>query len=515
MDLLRFTQDALDGDRYRVEISLEGDNPRRTAKAELELRLTRRDEADLRWYLEDYLQWPHELAPEIAARVERRMEERGTGLFESIFEHDAKTRRLWFAASEKLPATRVEIVSTVAEATSIPWELLREPGAEAPVALLAHSFVRAQPDAPRAARMPQEEAGPVRILLAICRPGRGEDVPFRSVATRILKGLDETARQAFDLDVLRPPTFEVLAKTLRAAKEAGKPYHVLHFDGHGAHLEIGKYLEGLAIDRHRFSPRELYPRRARPGRHGYLLFENPENEHNQRFVDGQELAALLVETGVPVLVLNACRSAYAEVKEKSGEPDAEEAAEEHQAERALRTLAQELMDSGVGGVVAMRYNVFVVTAAKFIAELYGSLARGQSLGAAVALGRKHLYDDPLREVVADPLPLQDWQVPIVYEAAPIALFPKPKDGGELEVTLGASTATAGGLDPNLPPDPDAGFYGRDETLLALDRAFDEQQIVLLHAYAGSGKTATAAEFARWYALTGGVEADAVLFTSFE
>ncbi len=74
--------------------------------------------------------------------------------------------------------------------------------------------------------------------------------------------------------MLRPPTFEVLAKTLRAAKDAGRPYHVLRFDGHGAHLEIEKYLEGLEIDRHRYSP-QLYPRTARRGRHGYLLFENP------------------------------------------------------------------------------------------------------------------------------------------------------------------------------------------------------------------------------------------------
>jgi len=59
-----------------------------------------------------------------------------------------------------------------------------------------------------------------------------------------------------------------------------------------------------------------------------------------------------------------------------------------------------------------------------------------------------------------------------------------------------------------------GFFGRDETLLALDRAFDTHQVVLLHAYAGSGKTSTAAEFARWYQLTGGVQGP-VLFTSFE
>ncbi len=38
--------------------------------------------------------------------------------------------------------------------------------------------------------------------------------------------------------------------------------------------------------------------------------------------------------------------------------------------------------------------------------------------------------------------------------------------------------------------------------------------MLLHAFAGSGKTSTAAEFARWYALTGAIEGP-VLFSSFE
>ena len=57
----------------------------------------------------------------------------------------------------------------------------------------------------------------------------------------------------------------------------------------------------------------------------------------------------------------------------------------------------------------------------------------------------------------------------------------------------------------MPRPPDAGFFGRDETLLALDRAFDAQPVVLLHAFAGAGKSATAAEFARWYQATGGLD----------
>ena len=110
MRLLRLTQDALDDGRYRVEVALEGSGsegrgPRRTAKADVTFRLTPQDEEDLRWYLEDYLQWPQEPAPTIAARVVDRMEELGTGLFRSIFEHDDKTRKLWYAASETLPDT--------------------------------------------------------------------------------------------------------------------------------------------------------------------------------------------------------------------------------------------------------------------------------------------------------------------------------------------------------------------------------------------------------------------------
>jgi tetratricopeptide (TPR) repeat protein len=190
----------------------------------------------------------------------------------------------------------------------------------------------------------------------------------------------------------------------------------------------------------------------------------------------------------------------------------------HTQVRALGSLAQEVMDAGVAGVVAMRYNVYVVTAAQFVADLYASLTQGYTLGQAVTLGRKQLHAQPLRTIAYDPRPLQDWAVPVVYEAAPISLFPRPGRGqaSPLHITLGAGDAAPerGTLDPALPPQPDAGFFGRDETLLALDRAFDTQPIVLLHAYAGSGKTATAAEFARWYALTGGVDGP-VLFTSFE
>ena len=354
------------------------------------------------------------------------------------------------------------------------------------------------------------EAGPIRILLVICRPQQADDVPFRSVASRLVKALTAETQALYQLDVLRPATFTALAARLRAARQAGRPYHVVHFDGHGMYAEVADR-ETIAQWLRKLVPLALSGPRA--GSHGYLLFEDPQTEDNLQLVDGQALGRLLKETGVPVLVLNACRSAHAEAPPQ---PSAASADEVHAQVRAFGSLAQEVIDCGVTGVVAMRYNVYVVTAAQFVADLYAALLQGAALGEAVTLGRKQLATHPQRTIAYDPRPLCDWCVPVVYEALPTPLFPPRDARRSLAVAIAAaeSTAGAGGLDPDLPPPPDAGFFGRDETLLALDRALDTQAVVLLHALAGSGKTATVAEFARWYAFTGGVQGP-VLFTSFE
>ena len=190
--------------------------------------------------------------------------------------------------------------------------------------------------------------------------------------------------------------------------------------------------------------------------------------------------------------------------------------------RAYGSLAAEVADTGVPGVVAMRYNVYVVTAAQYMADLYAHLLSGKSLGRAATAARRVLADDPTREIGPVPVALQDWAVPVVYEASPLTLVePKQGEASLIRLTLdGDGDGAAAGPAGVLPRPPDAGFFGRDETLLAADRAFDTQQVVLLHAYAGAGKTSTAAEFARWYAATGGLHHLAigtgpVLWSSFE
>lgn len=507
----RLTQTSEDQDNYHVEIALEGDGlPRQTATSSFAFKLTSQDQENLRWYLEDFLQYPHDPAPKIAALIEKRITEIGVDLFKALFQSSDDARDLWATLRKHLNDTRIEIVSGTKEATTIPWELVRDPKTDTPLSLRASAFVRTHPQPAQVPHMPETD-GQIRILLVICRPKGDKDVPFRSVASRLIKGLGATDHTIFRLDVLRPPTFEQLGQVLRAAKAQNEPYHVVHFDGHGVYADLVKSDELAML----LNLSSLFLSGSSSGAHGYLLFENPEQTENMQPVDGTSLGKLLVETDVPVLVLNACRSAHAEPQNApvSGEVEGDDS---HSSVRALGSLAQEVMEAGVGGVVAMRYNVYVITAARFVADMYSSLTRGSTLGEAVTLGRKQLATKPDRDLGYKKLSLQDWIVPVVYEAMPISLFPKHSMPGTPVITLTEAQASpeTSGMDPHMPKQPDAGFFGRDETLLALDRAFDTQSIVLLHAYAGSGKTTTAAEFARWYALTGGIQGP-VLFTSFE
>ena len=264
-----------------------------------------------------------------------------------------------------------------------------------------------------------------------------------------------------DLDVLRPATFARLSEVLGAAHGAGRPYHVVHFDGHGTWLDLADLAGdengdggeeaggnaggggGVGLSPLRYGVSVAGP--VRPGQHGYLLFEDPDSAENRQLADGPTLGRLLTETGVPVLVLNACRSAYAEALDQPGDTPGAQAADGaggagpaagddpagvagdvHARIRAYGSLAAEVADAGVPGVVAMRYNVYVVTAAQFVADLYAHLLAGRPLGAAATAARRALAADPVRQIGATPVQLQDWVVPVVYEAAPLVLLRPPE-----------------------------------------------------------------------------------------
>ncbi len=455
------------GARVRVSYrTQEGAQPQER-EIEFGFTVTENQRRDIQWYLEEYLTYPWGEFRTRAQQVEEMMERLGIEQFDALF-RKPETAELYSHVANDLANTRIVIHADDTEGIALPWELMRNQahGEYGDLARLAHSFARSQPGL--SFEPPPAPTGDEKfnILMIICRPGGPEgDVPFQSVARPLLE-LFRPYRDRVRLDILRPPTFEELARVLN-----DKPnfYHVLHFDGHGA-----------------------FPQGA--GTHGLLLFEG-END-GERLVTGAELGSLLAGKGMPVVLLNACQSGMTH-------PEA-----------IYPSVGNELLRAGARGVVAMAYSVYVQSAVRFMARLYESLIKGDELARAVALGREDLRAHPQRLSPIGEIPLRDWLVPVLFEAAPVRATSKPVSQLRLNPSLLQDEQAKAGAEIDLPEPPAFGFVGRDGVTLDLERAFRTETIVLLEGMAGVGKTEMAAGFARWWAETGALDGP-IFFFRFE
>ena len=151
MPTLRLRQHSSTNGQHRVEVELAGIEGQAvmSAVSEFQYALTENDWSDLRWYFEDFLQNPHGPAPTVARRVERRIAELGTELFNVVFHSSNDARDLWAQLRSRLHETRVEISASVDDVTAIPWELMRDPRTESAFALHSPAFVRAQRETAR------------------------------------------------------------------------------------------------------------------------------------------------------------------------------------------------------------------------------------------------------------------------------------------------------------------------------------------------------------------------------
>lgn len=419
--------------------------------------LTDKDLGQIRWYLEQYFQWPSDIDDERAESIAGNLPEWGKALFNAVFDVSAKAMRVFeqFDSSRQDGAV-LTIDTTEPRILRLPWELLRDEG--------GYLFSKNPPISIRrkmhkiTGRPIQPFELPVRILMVTCRPDGAGFIDPRSIAGPLLDALQEIPEQV-EVEFLRPPTLNALDARLR---DPHLPrVHIVHFDGHGV------YDKNIGL--------------------GFLLFEDEKQEMDR--VDAERLGTLLNESGVPLMVLNACQS---------GQPDER---------NPFASVASRLIESGVGGVVAMNYSVLVETARRFTAHFYGELARGHSAATALDAARRRLFADMRRLTVRvgelrnkeKTLHLQDWFLPALYQqAAEIRPFsPHPPAPSPERRERGSK-----GVRASFPPAPLHGFHGRDRELLALERAFAKRHILILHGFGGQGKTALATQTAEWFQRTG-------------
>jgi tetratricopeptide (TPR) repeat protein len=439
---------------------------------------------DLRWYLEDYLQAPFGVWEDQGPAVRGRLAGWGDEVFSSVF-GAGPARDAYQRARDR--SLEVVLRSADPGLLGLPWELMQDGGG--PVALGTGGISRSLPAADQAGTL-EVPGGRLRVLMVISRPRGTGDVGYQMVARPLLERL-EAVRGDVELTVLRPPTFKSLADTVLRAAEAGEPFHVVHFDGHGA-MPGPAMVDGV-------SPGQSA---VLPGLgEGTLSFELPGwGSHPVR---ASKVAAALARGKVPVVVLNACQSgAMGKDLEAS--------------------VATALLSAGCAAVVAMAYSVYAVAAAEFIASFYEALFAGMSVGQAVTAGRKRLHVRDGRPSPKGDLPLADWLVPVHYMRREVR-FPDARTrraaaGPSLDAALDQILAPPPGDDP-AQPDPLAAigsFVGRDDLFHQLEAAARGQRVVMLVGPGGTGKTELAKGFARWWRDTGGVDDPRlVLWHSFE
>ncbi len=268
----------------------------------------------------------------------------------------------------------------------LPWELMADGAGR----LAQRVSVRRQLEEPEKTTTDAAKL-PLRILYIVSRPADTGFIDPRFTTKALFDALDPLG-PSVRMDFCRPPTLARMEEMLREGQQAGDPYDVVHFDGHGTFLPHSQI--------------------------GALCFEKPDDGSGNSktdFVEAEQLGTLLAQHRIRLVVLEACRSGTV------GKT------------AVFRSIAPRLIQAGVGSVLSTSHAVHVEAARLLLDRFYRELVRGTTIGHAVAQSRGALLATPARWLESGPgartITLEDWFLPHLYQRdADDALVPPDAAG---------------------------------------------------------------------------------------
>lgn len=264
----------------------------------------------------------------------------GRKLFEKIFIESPSGAEAWTKIlARDLKEIEIFIVSKDQRTLALPWEIIYSPDLQQFPLLSAKSLSR-QFDYPI---LPESQGticktsdSAFRILFVVMRPGGVNDISSYHILNEVLGNSSVFISEECCFDLQPGGTFQDFQSRLQDAKEAGKPYSAVHFDGHGDYV-INAF--GKAK--------------------GVLYFESLKSSSPES-IDAELFGNVCLSNGIDIVLLNACRSDMSRYH------------------RYLKTIegesfAYQLNKMGVGTVLAMSCELTTSLAASLFRHLYEGL----------------------------------------------------------------------------------------------------------------------------------------------
>lgn len=237
---------------------------------------------------------------------------------------------------QKPLSVQIQFDADAVQAARMPWELLHDGTQHLALAeaVRVNRYVTYFGD-----RGPFEPVKELKILYVISRPTDQDRLPDYYARDAMLEALQPLINKGIvHIKVLEQSTLA----NLEAEVKSGD-FHIVHYDGH----------------------------RVFQDRQGYLCFET-SNETSD-LVTAAQLAKVLANTSVRLVFLSACQSAMVG------------------GESVFGSVAPALIRERIPAVVAMQFSIPIGAAAELAEGFYQSLARGESIAAAVAMGRQAMH----------------------------------------------------------------------------------------------------------------------------
>ncbi|MCL6430610.1 MAG: CHAT domain-containing protein [Anaerolineae bacterium] len=310
--------------------------------------------------------------PELLQRI-------GRELYESLFPRGPVRTALNVALSQARRrraalAFQLHLDREAGLLARLPWELLHD---DHGYLVQSGRLALARYIAFKAPLTPVAVQGPLRVLVIVSRPAGLPVLDGEAEPAALRSGLAPLVQSGtLEVDLLEPPTWRSFVDAL-----CSRPYHIVHFDGHG---DFGRLCPAC---RHLAAPSSLQclagasPGRAPCGANlgqtvpqGYLAFERPGGGVDWRSASNLA-AALFRNPQVRLAVLSACRSAAVS------------------SALVFSGAGPALIGAGVPAVVAMQCEVPLYATVAFAGAFYAAVAERLPLIEAMARARAHLDDE--------------------------------------------------------------------------------------------------------------------------